>query len=174
MTERKNSANLTQPSQAQARSQSVSSEVTLLTDHDLYLFNEGSHFRLYEKLGAHPMMVDGIEGTYFAVWAPDAERVFVVGSFNDWDKTSHPLYPKGQSGIWEGFIPGVGKGTLYKYHIISRYNGYRVDKTDPFSVFNEIPPKTASIVWDLEYAWGDQEWMAARKRRNGLDDPMAF
>ncbi len=149
-------------------------EVTLLSDQDLYLFNEGSHFRLYEKLGAHPLTVDGVEGTYFAVWAPNAEQVFVMGTFNGWDKTSHPLRPREQSGIWEGFIPGVGQGTLYKYHIVSRYHGYRVDKADPFAVFNEVPPKTASIVWDLEYAWGDQEWMAGRKRRNALDAPIAI
>lgn len=149
-------------------------EMSLLTADDLYLFNEGSHFRLYEKLGSHALAVDGVEGTYFAVWAPDAEAVFVMGKFNAWDKLSHPLHPKGQSGIWEGFLPGVGKGTLYKYHIISRYNGYRVDKTDPFSLFNEVPPKSASIVWDLDYDWEDQEWMEGRGERNGLDKPMAI
>jgi 1,4-alpha-glucan branching enzyme len=149
-------------------------DVTRLTEDDLYLFNEGSHFRLYEKLGAHPMTVDEVEGTYFAVWAPDAEGVFLTGTFNNWDKASHPLGPRGQSGIWEGFVPGVGNGTLYKYRICSRYGGYRVEKTDPFSFFNEIPPKTASIVWNLGYAWNDQEWMAARRRRNALEAPMAI
>jgi len=157
-----------------AQRQPVLFEVTLLSDQDLSLFNEGSHFRLYEKLGAHPLTVDGVEGTYFAVWAPNAEQVFVMGTFNGWDKTSHPLRPRGRSGIFEGFIPGVGQGTLYKYHIVSRYNGYRVDKADPFAVFNEIPPKTASIVWDLTYAWGDREWMAERKSRNALDAPIAI
>ncbi|MCI0484848.1 MAG: 1,4-alpha-glucan branching protein GlgB, partial [candidate division NC10 bacterium] len=152
----------------------VSYEVTRLSDDDLYLFNEGNHFRLYEKLGAHPMTVDGTGGTYFAVWAPDAERVCVAGSFNDWDKASHALRPRGTSGIWEGFVPGVGKGTLYKYHIGSRFNGYRVDKADPFALFNEIPPKTASIVWDTEYTWGDEEWMAVRRRRNALDAPISI
>ena len=152
----------------------VSYEVTRLSDDDLYLFNEGNHFRLYERLGAHPMTVGGTGGTYFAVWAPDAERVCVAGTFNDWDKTSHALRPRGTSGIWEGFVPGVGHGTLYKYHIVSRHHGYRVDKTDPFSVFNEIPPKAASIVWDLEYPWDDQEWMAAREGRNALDAPIAI
>jgi 1,4-alpha-glucan branching enzyme len=148
--------------------------VTLLGDQDLYFFNEGSHFRLYEKLGAHPITVNGTEGTYFAIWAPDAEQVFVTGTFNNWDKESHPLHPRGQSGIWEGFFPGLGKEILYKYHIVSRFNGYRVDKTDPFSVFNEIPPKTASIVWDLEYAWGDQEWMEKRRTHSSLDTPMSI
>jgi 1,4-alpha-glucan branching enzyme len=154
--------------------QPVHSDVTLLSDHDIYLFNEGSHFRLYDKLGAHPMRLNGIDGTHFAVWAPDAERVSVLGNFNDWDNTSHPLSPRAGSGIWQGFLPGVGKGELYKFHIRSRFGGYRVDKTDPFSIFNEVPPKTASIVWDLNYTWNDQEWIDRRPERNGLDKPMAI
>jgi len=157
-----------------AQRQPVSHEVSLLTEQDLYLFNEGSHFRLYEKLGAHLMNVKETQGTYFAVWAPDAESVFVMGSFNAWEKETHPLRPKGGSGIWEGFIPQVGKGTLYKYRICSRYHGYQVDKADPLSVFNEIPPKFASIVWDLNYTWGDRGWMGGRSQRNGLDKPMAI
>ena len=152
----------------------VLSEVTLLTEDDLYLFNEGSHFRLYEKLGAHPLTIDGQRGTYFAVWAPDAERVFVTGDFNHWNKTSHSLRSRGQSGIWEGFIPGVGKGAIYKYHITSRHMGYKVDKADPFAYHHETPPKTASIVWDLDYTWGDQEWMEKRHRHNALDAPIAI
>jgi 1,4-alpha-glucan branching enzyme len=160
--------------QAEAQPRSVVHDVTRLSEDDLYLFNQGSHFRLYEKLGAHLMMVGEIHGTYFAVWAPAAEQVFVTGTFNEWNQGSHPLRPRGQSGIWEGFIPGVGQGTLYKYHIISRHHGYRVDKTDPFSVFNEIPPKAASIVWNLEYPWDDQEWMAAREQRSALDAPIAI
>ena len=147
--------------------------MSLLTDHDLYLFNEGSHFRLYDKLGARVVTHAGTSGTYFAVWAPNAEQVSVIGDFNGWDKRRHRLSPKGQSGIWEGFFPGVGKGTLFKYHIVSRLNGYRVDKADPFSIFNETPPKTASIVWDLDYHWGDHEWMASRRQHNALDKPMA-
>ncbi|NWF53312.1 MAG: 1,4-alpha-glucan branching protein GlgB [Syntrophaceae bacterium] len=139
---------------------------TLLTDDDLFLFNQGSHYRLYDKLGAHPLQHDGQGGTYFAVWAPDAERVSVVGDFNGWDPSGHFLGSRGQSGIWEGFIPGVKKGTPYKFHVQSRYNGYRVDKADPFSFFNEVPPKTASIVWSLEYPWGDKEWMARRRGHN--------
>jgi 1,4-alpha-glucan branching enzyme len=147
---------------------------SLLTDNDLYLFNEGSHFRLYDKLGAHVIDHNGLGGTYFAVWAPNATQVFVMGDFNGWNKSSHPLQPKGNSGIWERFFPGIGKGTLYKYHIVSRFDDYRVDKADPFSIFNEIPPKTASIVWNLDYQWGDQEWMASRRQRNALDKPMAI
>ncbi len=149
-------------------------DVSLLTDDDLFLFNEGNHFRLYNKLGAHPMTVDGVDGTYFAVWAPDAEQVFVMGDFNGWDKASHPLGSRGQSGIWEGFLPGVGQGTIYKYYIHSRYHGYRVDKADALGFYYEGPPRTASIVWDLDYAWGDQDWMAKRHRHNALDGPISI
>jgi 1,4-alpha-glucan branching enzyme len=148
--------------------------ITLLTDNDLYLFNEGSHFRLYDRLGAHAVSHDGAQGTYFAVWAPNANHVSVIGQFNDWEKGRHLLHPRGNSGIWEGFFPEVGKGTLYKYHIGSRFSGYRVDKADPFSFFNEIPPKFASIVWDLEYQWNDDEWMAQRRQRQGLTKPMTI
>ena len=152
----------------------MTSDMTLLTQDDLYLFNEGSHFRLYEKLGAHPMTVAGEEGTYFAVWAPDAKQVFVVGDFNGWDKGGHPLQARGHSGIWEGFVPGVGKGTLYKYHIVSKYKRYRVDKADPFAFYSEVPPKTASVAWDLDYSWGDQDWMAGRGIHNALGAPIAI
>jgi 1,4-alpha-glucan branching enzyme len=125
-------------------------------------------------LGAHLVTDGGENGVYFAVWAPNAERVSVIGDFNDWQKGSHELAPRGQSGIWEGFFPGVGKGALYKYHIQSRFLGYRADKADPFSIFNETPPKTASIVWNLDYPWGDREWMATRQQRNRVDKPMAI
>ena len=151
----------------------MSSKITLLTKDDLYLFNEGTHFRLYERLGAHSITLNNQKGTYFAVWAPGARQVSVAGDFNGWDRSSHPLQPRGQSGIWEGFIPGIDNGALYKYHITSRYKGYRTDKADPFAIYNEIPPKTASIVWGLEYTWGDQEWMDERRQCNGLDDPVA-
>ena len=151
-----------------------SSEVTLLTEDDLYLLNEGSHFRLYEKLGARPLKVNNQRGTYFAVWAPDAKQVSVVGDFNGWDKASHPLRPRGQSGIWEGFVLELGKGALYKYHIVSHYKGYKVDKADPVAIYYETPPKTASIVWDIEYTWGDQAWMEKRHAHNELDAPIAI
>ena len=147
---------------------------SLITDDDSHLFNEGSHFRLYDKLGAHVVRHAGESGTYFAVWAPNAEQVSVIGNFNDWDKSRQPLSPKASTGIWEGFVPGIGQGSLYKYHIRSRVSGYRVDKADPFSCFNEIPPKTASIVWDLDYQWNDQDWMAKRQQHNRLDKPMAI
>ena len=147
---------------------------SLITDDDSHLFNEGSHFRLYDKLGARVVQHAGESGTYFAVWAPNAEQVSVIGNFNDWDKSRQPLSPKASTGIWEGFVPGIGQGSLYKYHIRSRVSGYRVDKADPFSCFNEIPPKTASIVWDLDYQWNDQDWMAKRQQHNRLDKPMAI
>ena len=148
--------------------------MSLLSEEDIYLFNQGNHFRLYEKLGAHLVTEGPDKGANFAVWAPDAEQVFVMGDFNDWNETSHPLSPRGQSGIWQGFFPGIGKSALYKYHIASRFQGYRVDKADPLSIFNEIPPKTASVVWDLEYTWGDGDWMANRHRHNRLDKPMSI
>jgi 1,4-alpha-glucan branching enzyme len=151
----------------------VRHDVTLLTDDDLYLFNEGNHYRLYQKLGAHGLKDQGVEGTYFAVWAPDAKQVWVTGDFNGWDKGSHPLAHRAQSGIWEGFIPGVGPGALYKYHVASKYGSYRVDKADPFAFAFEGPPRTASIVWDLDYAWEDGDWMARRHRANALDAPQS-
>ena len=151
----------------------MSDESMRLTSDDLYLFNEGSLVNLYDKLGAHVGRADGKDGTFFAVWAPDAERVSLIGSFNEWDEGVHQLTPRGHSGIWEGFVPGVGAGTLYKYHIRSRFNGYRVDKTDPLSFYNEIPPKTASIVWDLAYEWNDTDWMKHRVNHNALTAPMA-
>jgi 1,4-alpha-glucan branching enzyme len=148
--------------------------MSLLTDQDLYLFNEGSHTRLYGKLGAHLQTEDGVPGTHFAVWAPSARQVFVMGDFNGWNKQRHPLRARGQSGIWETFIPGVGHGAHYKYHIVSRYQGYRVDKADPFGFFHEVPPQTASIVWNLDYRWHDQDWMAGRKDRHSLAAPISI
>ena len=154
--------------------QPVLYNTSLLTDHDLYLFNEGSHFRLYENLGAHTVTHGDMKGTCFAVWAPDAEQVLVIGDFNDWNKKGHSLRPRGKSGIWEGFIPGVWTGSAYKYHIISRYNGYHVDKADPFAFYNEVSPRTASLVWDLDYGWEDQEWMENRGSHNDHDAPMVI
>ncbi|HUI42504.1 MAG TPA: 1,4-alpha-glucan branching protein GlgB [Terriglobia bacterium] len=146
---------------------------SLITDLDVHLFNEGTHYRLYEKLGAHRMSVDGVKGTYFAVWAPNAERVTVMGDFNYWDPGNRPLAPRGSSGIWEGFVPGLEAGAVYKYHVSSRFNGYQVEKADPFAFWSEQPPKTASIVWDLEYTWGDADWMGSRQARNSAGAPIS-
>lgn len=141
---------------------------TLLTDQDLYLFNEGSHYRMYDKLGAHVMDVAGLHGAGFGVWAPAAREVSVIGDFNGWNNQANVLSPRGSSGIWEGFIPGLEKGALYKFHIVSHHHGYRVDKADPFGILHEKPPRTASVVWDLNYQWGDQQWMEQRYQRNSL------
>jgi 1,4-alpha-glucan branching enzyme len=149
-------------------------DVSLLSADDLFIFNEGNHFRLYEKLGGHCLESDGATGVYFAVWAPDADRVYVIGDFNGWHKESHPLGARGQSGIWEGFIPGVQRGAKYKYYVHSRYQGYCVEKADPFSVFFEGPPRMASIVWDLDYTWSDQDWLVRRRERNSLKSPMSI
>lgn len=149
-------------------------DFSLLSDDDLYMFNEGSHLELYEKMGSHPARHKNMRGTYFAVWAPDAEKVAVMGEFNGWDKGRHFLGARGQSGIWEGFVPGVGKGMMYKYHVYSRWGGYRVDKADPFAIRTEVPPLTGSIVWDLDYAWNDQEWMARRHEHNRNEAPMSI
>ncbi len=149
-------------------------DVTLLSDDDLYLFNEGSHHRLYEKLGAHPLKANGAAGTYFAVWAPNARAVSVIGDFNGWNRASHPLQMRGRSGIWEGFVAGVGAGALYKYYIASRYHGYTVEKADPFASCYETPPRTAAVVWELDYAWQDDAWMRRRRERNALDAPITI
>lgn len=149
-------------------------DVSLLSDFDVYLFNEGSLFKAYEKLGAHPIEREGKRGVYFAVWAPNASAVSVMGEFNGWEKTSHPLKPRGSSGIWEGFIEGVWIGCAYKYHIVSALNGYRVDKADPYGVLHETPPRTASRVWDLSFSWNDSDWMQHRKSKNALDAPISI
>jgi len=148
-------------------------DVSLLTAQDLYLFNEGSHYRIYDKMGAHVVQAGAERGTCFGVWAPNAREVYVIGSFNGWDHHSHPLQTKGGSGIWEGFIPEVSKGALYKYHIVSQHHGHKADKTDPVALFNEKPPRTASVVWDLDYEWCDHEWMGSRRGRNSLHAPMS-
>ncbi|MBI5739767.1 MAG: 1,4-alpha-glucan branching protein GlgB [Nitrospirae bacterium] len=156
-------------------SEKVIYDAGLLTEHDIYLFREGNYFRLHEKMGAHLMNVNGINGVHFAVWAPNAERVSVTGDFNSWDRESHRLMPRWDgSGIWEGFIPNMKKGDIYKYHIISKVDGYKVDKGDPLAFSWELPPRTASVVWDLEYEWKDREWMAGRRKINSLSSPISI
>ena len=145
---------------------------SLFTDFDINLFKAGKHFRLYEKLGAHLTEVNGVKGTYFAVWAPSARSVSVVGDFNYWIQGEHQLFVRWDgSGIWEGFIPGIEKGAVYKYKIQSNNNGIITEKADPFALYCEHPPQTASKVWDLEYKWADKEWMEKRRETNALDKP---
>jgi 1,4-alpha-glucan branching enzyme len=148
---------------------------SLLTEHDIYLFKQGNHFRLYEKLGSHLMNVGGVDGALFAVWAPNAAKVSVIGDFNGWERNSHHLAVRHDgSGIWEGFIPGVAEGALYKYFIVSQRNGHEGEKGDPFAFFWETPPRTASIVWNLAHVWEDEAWMRDRRHRNALDAPMSI
>lgn len=149
-------------------------DVSLLTADDLHLFNEGSHYRLYEKMGAHVVTSNGEAGVSFSVWAPNAKHVSVIGDFNGWDPRSHPMQARESSGIWEGFIPGIGKGAVYKFHIVSHQNNFRGDKADPIGLLHETPPRTASVVWDLDYQWGDQPWMRQRVEKNSLHAPMSI
>ncbi|HKI85696.1 MAG TPA: 1,4-alpha-glucan branching protein GlgB [Thermoanaerobaculia bacterium] len=145
-----------------------------LGEHDLYLFNEGRHFRLGDRFGAHLATIDGRGGTRFAVWAPNAKSVSVVGDWNGWDRSAHPLEPRGSSGVWEAFVPEVGAGALYKYFIASRFGGFRGEKADPFAFYAEEAPRTASRVWDLAYEWGDKKWMRKRRERQGLAAPISI
>jgi 1,4-alpha-glucan branching enzyme len=149
-------------------------DVSLLTADDLHLFNEGSHYRLYEKMGAHMVTSNGASGVCFSVWAPNAKHVSVIGDFNGWDPRAHPMQARENSGIWEGFIPGVGKGAVYKFHIVSHQNNYRGDKADPIGLLHETPPRTASVVWDLDYKWNDQPWMQQRAGKNSLEAPVSI
>jgi 1,4-alpha-glucan branching enzyme len=146
----------------------------VLTKDDLYLFNEGRHNRLYDRLGAHPRISAGVEGTNFGVWAPNAESVCVIGDFNSWNPDDTPLHAVGSSGIWEAFVPGIGYGARYKYRVNSRYHGFRADKADPFGFLHEVPPATASIVWDLAYDWHDEEWLRTRGAHNAIRAPLAI
>jgi 1,4-alpha-glucan branching enzyme len=144
---------------------------SLLTEFDIALFQSGKHFRLYEKLGSHIVEHEGEWGTYFAVWAPNAKRVSVSGHFNGWSDKTHVLQPRwDSSGIWEGFIPGIGKGTVYKYSIKTA-KGQRLDKGDPYALFWETPPNTASIVWEFDYTWQDEAWLQRRKSMAGKAQP---
>jgi len=144
---------------------------TLLTNEDVLNFQHGTNYRLYEKFGSHALEVNGEPGMYFAVWAPNATSVSVIGNFNDWKNFEHDLFPRwDKSGIWEGFIPGFKNGEVYKYHIVG-FQGVETDKGDPFAHFWEIRPQTASIAWELDFEWSDKEWMKKRKKHNKLDAP---
>ncbi|MDP3311903.1 1,4-alpha-glucan branching protein GlgB [Lutibacter sp.] len=145
---------------------------SLFTDFDINLFKAGKHFRLYEKFGSHIVTVNNISGTYFAVWAPTAKQVSVIGDFNYWSDGEHQLNVRwDSSGIWEGFIPFVKKGTSYKYKIHSEKDNYISEKADPYARRCEHPPKTASIVWEDSYKWKDSNWLKTRKKHNALDAP---
>ena len=145
---------------------------SLFTDFDIDLFKAGKHFRLYEKLGAHLIVLNGVSGVYFAVWAPTAKSVSVIGDFNFWTNNEHQLEVRwDSSGIWEGFIPNIEKGTTYKYKIESNNGGIFAEKADPFAFYCEQPPHTASVVWDLSHQWKDDQWMNTRKEHNALNKP---
>ncbi|MFK8163610.1 MAG: 1,4-alpha-glucan branching protein GlgB [Lewinella sp.] len=144
---------------------------SLFTDFDISLWKAGKNFRAYDKLGSHVIEVEGQSGTYFAVWAPSAKYVAVVGDFNGWNRGEHQLNPRwDSSGIWEGFIPEIGNGTVYKY-ALDGPDGRWLEKGDPFARLWEMPPKTASVVWDTYFEWEDQDWMANRAEHNAIDQP---
>ena len=147
----------------------------VLTDYDLHLFSEGNHFRLYDKLGAHIIEHCGMRGVHFSVWAPGAERVSVVGAFNEWDGRRYCMNPRGVSGLWEIFIPHLAQGDLYKFEIKSRRGGYMALKADPFAFSTEMRPNSASVVWDLNrYEWADSEWMRGRKESQKFEAPISI
>jgi len=148
---------------------SASETFSLLSDFDIHLFKSGKHHRLYEKMGAHPVEHNGKRGTYFAVWAPSAREVSVIGNFNYWNSGQHKLLPRwDESGIWEAFFENIGKGEAYKYAIVSQSGEY-LEKADPFAFYTEIPPRTASIVWEHGHQWNDTEYL--RKRVESRDKP---
>ncbi|HSV43267.1 MAG TPA: 1,4-alpha-glucan branching enzyme, partial [Candidatus Bathyarchaeia archaeon] len=153
----------------------ICKDISRFSESEIYLFKEGTLFRAYDHLGAHVMSRDGVKGVYFAVWAPNAERVSVVGDFNGWDSNRHVLTPRwDSSGIWEGFIPAVRPGALYKFYIISKGNHQHFQKKDPYAFGSENPPATASVVADLSYAWQDEAWMQSRQAKNSLQAPMSI
>jgi len=144
---------------------------SLFTDEDVHAFQHGTHSTLYQLFGNKQMEVLGVQGTYFSVWAPNATAVFVTGNFNDWNNEAHPLKVRLESsGIWEGFIPNIGQGEVYKYHIHG-YKGVKLDKGDPYAHYWELRPQTASITWQTDFSWKDQQWMEDRKIKNRIDQP---
>jgi 1,4-alpha-glucan branching enzyme len=148
---------------------------TLFTDQDIYLFKKGSHYRLYDKMGSHLITKNEIKGTYFSVWAPNAKEVSVIGDFNQWNPHTNPLFPRwDSSGIWEGFIPHVKEGALYKYWIESTSHSHHLEKTDPYAFRWQCPPKNASVVWDLDFQWKEEQWLKDREHINKLDKPISI
>jgi 1,4-alpha-glucan branching enzyme len=147
----------------------------VLSDFDLHLMGEGTHYNKYERMGAHLREMEGVRGVAFAVWAPNAQRVSVVGNFNHWDGRRHPMRARGGSGIWELFVPGLSEGEVYKFEIKSHQNGFLSAKADPYAFFSEVRPKTASVVFDINrYQWSDADWLARRERHQGLDAPLSI
>ncbi len=165
---------MTPPTESHRPDLDDASSTSLLGPVDLHLFNEGRHDRAYEKLGSHLRRVEGIEGVSFAVWAPNAAEVSVIGDFNDWRPGVAKLTHRGSSGIWEGFLPGVQKGARYKYHIRSRYDGYEVAKADPYAIHHAPAPATESVVWDRDYVWGDAGWFEGRAGRDPREEPLSI
>jgi 1,4-alpha-glucan branching enzyme len=155
------------------RSRKTPPRPTRLNRWDTRLFQAGLHGHLYEKLGAHPMTVHGMAGTYFAVWAPNAQRVSIVGDFNRWDREASRMRPCGSSGVWEGFVPGAQTGDRYKYYMAGQ-NSSGHDKSDPLARSSQEPPETASVVWDLEYVWGDEHWLQERAQKRWRDAPVSI
>ncbi len=143
----------------------------LLNDNDLYFFQEGTNGKLAEVLGAHIQTEQG--GTQFAVWAPNARYVSVIGTFNEWNKSANPL-SAGVAGVWQGHIPNASVGARYKYYVESKSGEYKADKADPFGFWHDAPPRNASVIWDLSYQWGDESWMTTRRGANNLDAPMSI
>ena len=147
----------------------------ILTDYDLHLFNEGTHYRAWQKFGSHRTTVDGVSGVHFAVWAPNARRVSVIGDFNRWDGRTHVMAPLASSGVWEIFVPGLTEGACYKYEVLTP-GGHLLEKADPYAQRFEVPPNSASIIWtEGRYEWGDQEWLRDRPSFAGWHErPMSI
>jgi 1,4-alpha-glucan branching enzyme len=145
-----------------------------ISDDDLYLFNQGTNYKIHLTLGAQVMRAAGRDGVHFALWAPNAHAVFVCGDFNGWDEHSLPLRSRGESGVWEGFVPGAKQGQAYKYHIESNWQAYQVNKADPLAFWSEEPPRTASRIASLDYEWSDGDWMRTRREAEYLQRPMSI
>lgn len=153
----------------------ISYEFSLFSSDDVYYFKEGTHYRLFDKLGSHHVEFKGKKGVYFAVWAPNAKYISVISDFNHWNRKSHPLKLRSdESGIWEGFIEGVNEGSVYKYYLESHFDDFKQEKSDPYAFFWEVAPKSSSRTWKLEYEWSDREWMETRHKNNALNAPISI